>query len=69
MRTESKRDKISHAWPAGVCRQVKAAFKKGVIVKIIEKISVIITAFRFWWAYRWFDNAPKDKAEGEFKKD
>jgi len=52
-----------------VCRQVKAAFKKGVIVKIIEKISVIITAFRFWWAYRWFDNAPKDKAEGEFKKD
>jgi len=38
-------------------------------MKIIEKISVIVTALRFWWAYLWFDRAPKDKAEGEFAKD
>jgi len=52
-----------------VCRQVKAALKKGVIMKFIEKLSVILTAIRFYWAYRKFDSAPKDKAEGEFAKD
>jgi len=38
-------------------------------MKIIEKLYVLIQAFRFWWVYCWFDNAPKDKAEGEFAKD
>jgi len=52
-----------------VCRQVKAAIKKGVIMKFIEKLSVILNALRFWWAYRKFDNAPKNKAEGEFAKE
>ena len=71
MRTDSKRVKISDI-QCLACRCVPAGqsrLKERNLMKFIEKLSVILTALRFWWAYRKFDNAPKDKAEGEFAKD
>ena len=71
MRTDSKRVKISDI-TCLACRCVLAGqsrLQERSFMKFIEKLSVVLTAIRFWWAYRMFDNAPKDKAEGEYSKD